>query len=660
MLLVGVGRFGEQHLIELLHLAEEGEVTLAGAVTASAKTAEAIAQRYGIPTFAGLTEDLLKQVDCVDIATPAATHPELIRKCLPFAHVLVEKPLAPTPQDALELSDLAASLDRILMTGHIYRHHPAVQKVKEIVQQHADRPTAFEGTMVNPGDEYHEPVDINLEFLHFFDIIDYLFEVEPDIHWATRRGNVNEISLQYPGQLMATLKIGWQGRTRVRKFRIFYSDWLLECNLIENLITISRRNHQFDKMILGSEPKALRTQLQTFLQMVSKNERVDSLGDIAARIIGIAVKSTPIPIGRERRPRIAIVGAGIFGATCAQELSEFADITLFERHPEVLQEVSFANQWRHHSGFHYPRSYDTIMEIHAARDDFEAVYGEAVRHEYPSYFCPSRWGIEIPAERYLAACQSNRLNFSIEAPPAEAIDLDQVSICVKSDEGVYDYYKLKAMVEERLEANPRIEVRMGTAVLDASIAEDGSKRVLYENADGKAEESFDYLVNTTYSGLNLVAKWFGFPIEPLRFDLYELVVLDVPIEQVCITIIDGPFTSLMGMGEKHRFLLSHIKQSVLKSVITEDGLPPDWGVYQSNAENMVRDASRYIPALKKSTIIRSVYATRAVNAFSRDFDARPTVIRSHGFGCWSVLGGKIITCVSNAREIAQQIQEGER
>ena len=85
-------------------------------------------------------------------------------------------------------------------------------------------------------------------------------------------------------------------------------------------------------------------------------------------------------------------------------------------------------------------------------------------------------------------------------------------------------------------------------------------------------------------------------------------------------------------------------------------MPPDWGKIESNRENMLNSSRRYMPILEKAEVVESRYATRAVNAFARDFDARPTVVRDHGFGCWSVLGGKILTCLSNAREIADSIR----
>ena len=63
----------------------------------------------------------------------------------------------------------------------------------------------------------------------------------------------------------------------------------------------------------------------------------------------------------------------------------------------LLAAASARNQNRHHTGFHYPRSFDTMMEIVAARADFEAEYGEAIDRRAPAYYCTSSSGVEIPA-----------------------------------------------------------------------------------------------------------------------------------------------------------------------------------------------------------------------------------------------------------------------
>ena len=64
---------------------------------------------------------------------------------------------------------------------------------------------------------------------------------------------------------------------------------------------------------------------------------------------------------------------------------------------------------------------------------------------------------------------------------------------------------------------------------------------------------------------------------------------------------------------------------------------------------------RYLPILERAQYIESRVGVRTVEAYNDDFDGRPTVVTPHGFGCWSVLGGKVITAVTNAREIARAI-----
>ena len=155
-----------------------------------------------------------------------------------------------------------------------------------------------------------------------------------------------------------------------------------------------------------------------------------------------------------------------------------------------------------------------------------------------------------------------------------------------------------------------------------------------------------------------VTRWFDFPLRPLRFDLLEMLVLELQIPKVSITVLDGPFTSLVSTGDDGVFMLSHIHESVIQSVITRDGLPPRWKGFPSNRESMLRHCARYLPVLREARYLESRFATRTVDARGEDFYGRPTVVTRHGFGCWSVLGGKIVTSVTNAREIALEIEDG--
>jgi predicted dehydrogenase len=655
ILLVGAGRFGVQHLEEWRQLADAGEVELAGVVVRDPDRRRAVGSTFGVATHAALTDDLLGSVDGVDLVTPPDTHAVLVRQCLPRVHVLVEKPLATCVEDAEALAALAAAQHRVLMVGHLFRFHPVVEELKRLVAATPERPRGIRGVMVNPEADRAGRGEATLEWLHLFDLVDHLFDVEPVAVAGRQRDRLTHVSLRYPGPMTADLRMGWDGRRKVRTLNLAYSDRQLLVDLVDQSIVVSTRNDQLHKHFFPGPPGALRAELRAFATAVRDRRAAGAApgAEVGARLVRVAAAARPRPA--PARPRIAVIGGGIFGTTCALELSRVGDVTLFERRPDLLTETSATNQRRHHSGFHYPRSYDTISEIRATRQAFEAEYGDAIDRSFPAYYCTSATGVEIPAERYLAACRSNQLAFSIVDPPDGLVDRDAVSLCVLTDEAIYDVDRLRDIVTRRIAATPSIQCRPATTVVSGEIRGDGSKRLTVSGPGGPAGASFDYLVNATFAGRNLVALWFGFPVEPLRFDLCELLLLRLPVPQVCVTVIDGPFTSLTGTGRENVFHLSHIHDTVSRSVIPDDGLPPEWTGMVSNRENLLRHAGQYLPIVRQATDVQSVWMTRAVSAFARDFDARPTVITEHGFGCWSVLGGKVVTAVANAREIARAI-----
>jgi len=81
-----------------------------------------------------LLDESVFKIDAVAIATPAATHYNLAKKCLLAGkHVFVEKPLALTGQEGQDLIEIAEKNHLILMVGHILQYHRAVIKLKELI-----------------------------------------------------------------------------------------------------------------------------------------------------------------------------------------------------------------------------------------------------------------------------------------------------------------------------------------------------------------------------------------------------------------------------------------------------------------------------------------------------------------------------------------------
>lgn len=90
--------------------------------------------KHGIAAYADI-EDALSRVDAVVIATPPASHAPLALKAIAAGkHVLIEKPMATTTDEARMLVDAAANVGVVLMPGHTFEHNAAVHKLRDLVR----------------------------------------------------------------------------------------------------------------------------------------------------------------------------------------------------------------------------------------------------------------------------------------------------------------------------------------------------------------------------------------------------------------------------------------------------------------------------------------------------------------------------------------------
>jgi predicted dehydrogenase len=128
---IGCGYWG-RNLVRNFHqlgaLAAVVDTTQAGR-----ELAQSIAP--GVVTTAAVQDVIQSSMDGIVIATPAETHNELVSQALNAGKdVFVEKPLALTYEQGLELLDISVSADRILMVGHVLEYHPAIRALDDLVQ----------------------------------------------------------------------------------------------------------------------------------------------------------------------------------------------------------------------------------------------------------------------------------------------------------------------------------------------------------------------------------------------------------------------------------------------------------------------------------------------------------------------------------------------
>jgi predicted dehydrogenase len=129
---IGAGAWGKNHVRTVATLAE---AELAGVCDADPKTREKLTRQYPAAHITGDVADLLGRVDAVVIASPAATHARVARQCIEAGKpCLVEKPFALSSGDAEAVAQAAAKHDVPVLTGHLLVFHPAVERLRTLVQ----------------------------------------------------------------------------------------------------------------------------------------------------------------------------------------------------------------------------------------------------------------------------------------------------------------------------------------------------------------------------------------------------------------------------------------------------------------------------------------------------------------------------------------------
>lgn len=185
-------------------------------------------------------EHILKNPpDAVIIATPASTHYTLAKKFLESgSHLLVEKPLATDSSEARELVRLAEKKKRVLMVGHVFEYHPAIQKMKEEIQRGTlGRLFYLVSIRANLG-----PIrpDVNAAWdlaPHDVSIFSYLTGLQP-ISVAAQGGDylkrgrpdIAFITLRYSNGLLASIHVSWLAPQKRREITVVGSKKMLIFN----------------------------------------------------------------------------------------------------------------------------------------------------------------------------------------------------------------------------------------------------------------------------------------------------------------------------------------------------------------------------------------------------------------------------------------------
>jgi predicted dehydrogenase len=225
---VGLGYWGPS-LVRNLH--ELPNADLVRVCDTRTEALETLARRYPAVECTTSYDELLDDdsVEAIALATPVSTHHDLASAALEREkHVFVEKPMAGSVAEALDLLALAEQRDLVLMPGHTFLYSPPVNAIRSLIAAGELGDIYFVSTSrVNLG--LHQS-DASVAWdlgPHDFSILHYWLEETPTFVTALSRGwiipgtpDVAFINLEFPSGTIANVELSWLAPSKLRRTTI--------------------------------------------------------------------------------------------------------------------------------------------------------------------------------------------------------------------------------------------------------------------------------------------------------------------------------------------------------------------------------------------------------------------------------------------------------
>lgn len=219
---IGLGWMGKIHLRNYTEMAG---VTVAGVVDTDEDALKAAADQFGVPTFTDMDEFLAQGLDAVSVCVPTVLHHSVGLKVIESgANVLIEKPLAATADEGMELVAAAKAKKVQLMVGHVERFNSAVQRIKEII---GDDVISISIERVGPYPPRIQDVGVIKDLAsHDLDLIRHLTGSDFKNVYAVTSTSIGEhedtalITLETESGVLANISTNWVTPYKSRKIHV--------------------------------------------------------------------------------------------------------------------------------------------------------------------------------------------------------------------------------------------------------------------------------------------------------------------------------------------------------------------------------------------------------------------------------------------------------
>ncbi len=296
---IGVGYLGKFHAEKYAAL---DNCKLVAVVDTNEEVAREIADKHGVKALTDY-KSLLGKVDAVSIAAPTTLHHNIARDFLEHgAHVLIEKPITTTVDEADDLIELALSNDLLIQVGHLERFNAAIMDLDDTL----DTPTFIESHRLAPFNPRATDVNVVLDLMiHDIDII--LDIVDSDIKdmrvsgtpVLTASTDIANARLEFENGCVANVTASRVSAKTERKMRIFQHNAYISIDFHNRVLNVYKKGdkemHPGIPEIVSEESTyenndALNLEIIAFLDSIQNGTPVIVSGEDGRRALDTAIR----------------------------------------------------------------------------------------------------------------------------------------------------------------------------------------------------------------------------------------------------------------------------------------------------------------------------------------------------------------------------------
>lgn len=299
---IGVGSLGRHHARNYAEIAAEDRIDLVGICDIDRTTALMMARGYGTTGYTDWRE-LLDKVDVVSIATPTETHSEIACAFLDRGvNVLVEKPIAPTLDEADKMIAAAEASGAKLMVGQLERFNPAMVALRP----HVTNPLYFEIHRVSPFPNRSLDVDVVLDvMIHDLDAVQWLVGESVAISEIRAVGipvisdkvDAANARLEFENGAVANITASRIGTEKIRKTRFYQTNSYVVLDYATKFASVTSLAPDAEDPLMGisvnrlniDDIEPLRAEIESFIDAIENGTDPVVTGHDGRRALSLAI-----------------------------------------------------------------------------------------------------------------------------------------------------------------------------------------------------------------------------------------------------------------------------------------------------------------------------------------------------------------------------------